>query len=106
MGGDPSTVVADLIAAGTAPPSPRCFDSTVAVGARYDSLAEYDMPVPDGMNVKVVENADNCVHITMPAAPVGHLQLSEEELSNAAGGICDTRKQSCIQPTKYVGCPG
>ena len=30
-------------------------------------LAEYDMPVPDGMDVKVVENADNCVHITMPA---------------------------------------
>ena len=30
-------------------------------------LAEYDMDVPDGMDVKVVENADNCVHITMPA---------------------------------------
>ena len=40
----------------------------------------------DGMDVKVVENADNCVHITMPAAPAGHLTLSDEELSNAAGG--------------------
>ena len=49
-------------------------------------LAEYDMPVPDGMDVKVVENADNCVHITMPAPPAGHLTLSDEELSNAAGG--------------------
>ena len=49
-------------------------------------LAEYDMDVPDGMDVKVVENADNCVHITMPAPPSGHLQLSDEELSNAAGG--------------------
>ena len=29
-------------------------------------LAEHGMPVPDGMDVKVVENADNCVHITMP----------------------------------------
>ena len=27
--------------------------------------------VPDGMDVKVVENADNCVHITMPAPPSG-----------------------------------
>jgi hypothetical protein len=44
------------------------------------------MDVPDGMDVKVVENADNCVHITMPAPPDGHLQLSDEELSNAAGG--------------------
>jgi hypothetical protein len=49
-------------------------------------LAEYDMDVPDGMDVKVVENADNCVHITMPAPPAGHLQLSDEELSHAAGG--------------------
>jgi hypothetical protein len=49
-------------------------------------LAEYNMPVPDGMDVKVVENADNCVHITMPAAPDGHHELSDEELSHAAGG--------------------
>ena len=61
-----------------------------ALKARFMSdpkavLAEYDMPVPDGMDVKVVENADNCVHITMPAAPGGN-DLSDEELSAAAGG--------------------
>ena len=50
-------------------------------------LAEYDMPVPDGMDVKVVENADNTVHITMPDAPDGHHELSDEELSDAAGGV-------------------
>jgi hypothetical protein len=49
-------------------------------------LAEYDMDVPDGMDVKVVENADNCVHITMPTPPSGHMKLSDEQLSNAAGG--------------------
>jgi hypothetical protein len=49
-------------------------------------LAEYGMDVPDGMDVKVVENADNCVHITMPAPPSGHMELSDEELSSAAGG--------------------
>jgi hypothetical protein len=49
-------------------------------------LAEYDMPVPDGIDVKVVENADDCVHITLPAAPAGHGDLSDDELSNAAGG--------------------
>jgi hypothetical protein len=49
-------------------------------------LAEHGMDVPDGMDVKVVENADNTVHITMPAPPTGHLELSDEELSNAAGG--------------------
>ena len=56
-------------------------------------LAEHGMDVPDGMDVKVVENADNCVHITMPAPPTGSNELSDEELSNAAGG-----GQSCPQP--------
>jgi mersacidin/lichenicidin family type 2 lantibiotic len=41
------------------------------------------------MDVKVVENADNCVHITMPAPPTGSMELSDEELSNAAGGWLD-----------------
>ena len=49
-------------------------------------LAEYDMPVPDGMDVKVVENADNTAHITLPMAPDGHEEMSMEELSNVAGG--------------------
>ena len=62
-----------------------------ALKARFMSdpkavLAEYGMDVPGGMDVKVVENADNCVHITMPAPPSGHGELSDEELSNAAGG--------------------
>ena len=62
-----------------------------ALKARFMSdpksvLAEYDMPVPDGIDVKVVENADDCVHITLPAAPDGAGDLSEDELSNAAGG--------------------
>jgi hypothetical protein len=63
-----------------------------ALKARFMSdpkavLAEYDMPVPDGIDVNVVENTDNTVHITMPAAPAGAADLSDEELSNAAGGI-------------------
>jgi len=49
-------------------------------------LAEYGMPVPDGIDVKVVENAENCVHITLPAAPAESMDLSDDELSNAAGG--------------------
>ena len=62
-----------------------------ALKARFMSdpkavLAEYDMPVPDGIDVKVVENADDCVHITLPAPPAGHGDLSDVELSNAAGG--------------------
>ena len=49
-------------------------------------LAEHGMDVPEGMNVKVVENVDNTVHITLPLAPEGHQELSDAELSAAAGG--------------------
>ena len=49
-------------------------------------LAEYGMDLPDGMDVNAVENTDNIVHITMPVPPSGHMDLSDEELSNAAGG--------------------
>ena len=34
-----------------------------------------------------MENADDCVHITLPAPPAGDMELSDDELSNAAGGF-------------------
>ena len=48
-------------------------------------LTEYGMDVPDGIDVNVVENTDNTVHITMPQAPTGAADLSDEELAGAAG---------------------
>ena len=49
-------------------------------------LAEHGLPVPDSLDLKVVANDDNTVHITLPAPPAGHLELSDEEMANAAGG--------------------
>ena len=62
-----------------------------ALKARFMSdpkavLKEHGLDVPDGIDVKVVENADDCVHITLPAPPDGNMDLSNDELSNAAGG--------------------
>ena len=53
-------------------------------------LKEHGLDVPDGIDVKVVENADDCVHITLPAPPAGDMDLSDDELSNAAGGTGGT----------------
>ena len=50
-------------------------------------LAEYGMDVPDGIDVNIIENTDTTVHITMPAPPSGGMDLSDDELSNAAGGV-------------------
>ena len=72
-----------------------------ALKARFMSdpkavLAEYGIDVPDGIDVNVVENTDNTVHITMPMAPAGAGELSDEELTNAAGGKSNgNRGYSC-----------
>ncbi|MEC8321575.1 MAG: NHLP leader peptide family RiPP precursor [Planctomycetota bacterium] len=65
-------------------------------------LAERGMAVPDGVEVVVVEDADDCVHITLPADPVVGTSLSDEELVAAAGGdsfwdSCD-RHSNCTLP--------
>ena len=49
-------------------------------------MKEFDLDVPEGIDVKVVENADDCVHITLPAPPAASGDLSDDELSSAAGG--------------------
>ncbi len=64
-----------------------------ALKARFMSdpkavLVEHGIDVPDNIDVNVVENSDNTVHITMPKAPAGATELSDAELAGAAGG-CD-----------------
>ena len=66
-----------------------------ALKARFMSdpkavLAEHGIDVPDNIDVNVVENSDNTVHITMPKAPGGAMDLSDEELAGAAGGAWST----------------
>ena len=51
-------------------------------------LAEYGIDVLDGMDLNVVEKTDNCVHLTLSMKPPG--DLTDDELSNAAGGVVDT----------------
>ena len=68
-------------------------------------LAEYGMDVPDGIDVNVVENSDNTVHITMPAAPASAADLSDEEMANAAGGLNSKglmKVMACLDHTRDV----
>ena len=50
-------------------------------------MKDNNLYVPDGIDVKVVENADDCVHITLPAPPAGHMDLPDDELIYAAEGV-------------------
>ena len=49
-------------------------------------LKEHGLDVPDGIDVKAVENAEDRVHITLPTPPSGSRGLSDDELRSAAGG--------------------
>ncbi len=49
-------------------------------------LSERGIKMPEGIDVNVVENSDNTVHITLPVPPDGHAEMTMEELSQAAGG--------------------
>ena len=60
-------------------------------------LQEHGLDVPDGIDVTVVETADDCVHITLPAPPAGHTDLSDDELNNAAGGVCSAWTSTCLR---------
>ena len=48
-------------------------------------LAEHGIEAPAHIDVKVVENTDDTVHITLPRAPTPE-NLSDADLSSAAGG--------------------
>jgi hypothetical protein len=61
-------------------------------------FAEYGMPVPDGLEIKVLENDDDKVHITIPATPEGIESLSDQELTHVAGGS--------YQDANCTGMPG
>lgn len=50
-------------------------------------LAEFNVDVPEETTVHVHENSENTIHITMPVAPDNHLDLSDDELENVAGGL-------------------
>ncbi len=48
-------------------------------------LAEHGVDLPANLDLRIVENSDDCIHITLPRRPSGELDL--EELSQVAGGF-------------------
>ena len=54
------------------------------------ALAEHGIDLPTDLDFKIVENTDDCVHITLPNRPCN--ELSDVELSLAAAGYCTIAK--------------
>jgi len=51
-------------------------------------LAEYGMEVPEGLNVKVVENTNDTMYLTLPLAPAKPKggELNDNQLDAVSGG--------------------
>jgi len=49
-------------------------------------LKEHNLPVPPGVQLKVVENTDQTIYLPLPAKP-SREELADEDLAQVAGGI-------------------
>jgi|SRR5688572_14406859 len=54
-------------------------------------LKEHGLEIPPGIQVKIVEDSDKVVHLTLPANSSTN-ELSEDELENVAGGCTSVIK--------------
>lgn len=60
-------------------------------------LREQGLAVPEGVEVRIVENTEKIVHFVLPAQPGD--ELSEEQLEKVTGGFCCVRCLSDIPIT-------
>jgi len=63
-------------------------------------LAEFGMEVPEGLDVKVVENTDKVMYLTIPPAPARPKggELSDNQLDAVSGGAM-TATTTVVSPT-------
>jgi hypothetical protein len=70
-------------------------------------LKEQGLAVPPGITLKVVENTDKVLHLTLPVKPSAE-ELSVEELDSMAGGLGYGGCRGCHGPRGcgYGACRG
>src|SRR5690606_1982699 len=49
-------------------------------------LEEYDIPLPEGVQVRLVENTDKVIHLVLPSEPPGK-ELTDAQLSQISAGV-------------------
>ena len=49
-------------------------------------LKEYGLEMPSGVKIKVVEDTETLMHLSLPPRPTDQ-ELSEEDLASVAGGL-------------------
>jgi hypothetical protein len=65
-------------------------------------LAEYEIEVPEGLNVKVLEESPDMMFITLPAMPPKADELTEDQLDAVSGGAGNVKRAPSAQAVKVV----
>jgi|GEM_PF-1800730 hypothetical protein len=65
-------------------------------------LKERGIRIPEGIEIRIVENNENVEHLVLPCAPPRD-ELSEEQLEAVAGGACPSASGGC---SGSAGCSG
>jgi len=65
-------------------------------------LKEHKLEIPGGVQLRVLEDTDQVIHLVMPRKPALLGEISEEELASIAGGAPAGRRDS---PDPCQGCP-
>jgi hypothetical protein len=68
-------------------------------------LKENGVPVPAGLQVRVVEDTDTLFHLVLPAPPSTD-ELSEEQLSRVVGGAASTARPATPSQKCRTACRG
>ena len=64
----------------------EAFRQRIAADPRAVLSSEYNVHIPESVNVRVIEDSANTVSIVLPAAEDAVQDLSDEELEEIAGG--------------------
>ncbi len=60
------------------------------------ALAGYGIDLPAGLNLKIVENTADTIHIVLPATPSQVDSLWDDDLQNLAGGKTGQGKSESV----------
>jgi hypothetical protein len=61
-------------------------------------LKEHGLEMPAGVQVRIVEDTEHVIHLTLPRRPASPGEVSEEELATVAAG------RAMISPSVYLQC--
>src|SRR4051812_16707718 len=64
------------------------FRSALLTDPKQALAQAFGVSIPDGITIRVVEDTDDTVYLVLPRPPAVSGRISDQELSQIAGGHC------------------